>query len=222
MVTRRITSVYSITFIEIAMDEDVRKSLARWPNVPAAYGWLSLSPRGEWRFHPGGGAYSGGPGEPIGNTRIQAFMSRNYTHDDAGRWFFQNGPQRVYVRVDAAPLIVRRTADARLLTHTGAAFGPVTHWVIDDMGRLYAQSAVGPGTIDDRDLAATCESLLLEDGAPAIDAIADLAVGQGMRLRQTHAGPLVDITCVTEALVPTTLAFIRQPEASAQNTPTLR
>ncbi|XOT98625.1 DUF2946 family protein, partial [Alcaligenes pakistanensis] len=34
------------------------------------------------------------------------FFNRNYQADEKGRWFIQNGPQRVYVRLDAAPLIV--------------------------------------------------------------------------------------------------------------------
>ena len=29
------------------MDESVIRALAKWPNVPAVYGWLSLSRRGD-------------------------------------------------------------------------------------------------------------------------------------------------------------------------------
>lgn len=85
------------------MDDDVKAALVRWPNVPAVAGWLSLDGRGRWHLHPQGDAAEGGPGESITNTQILAFIERNYEHDDQGRWFFQNGPQRVYVRIDAAP-----------------------------------------------------------------------------------------------------------------------
>ena len=85
------------------MDQSVKDAIARWPDVPAAHGWLSLDARGRWRFHPQGLSAQGGPGESITNPQILDFIGRNYAHDDAGRWFFQNGPQRVYLRLDAAP-----------------------------------------------------------------------------------------------------------------------
>jgi len=197
------------------MDEDVRKALARWPDVPAAYGWLSLNPRGAWRFHAGGIAHLGGAGESIGNTRIQAFIGRNYSHDDEGRWFFQNGPQRVYLRLDAAPYIVRQAADGRLVTHTGSIFGPVAGWILDDSGRMYAQSNAGPAAIDDRDLAAVCESLRLEDGAAAIDALASMAVGETLLVRHGLGAPLIAVKCVPASQVPAALAFVRAPEKPA-------
>ena len=30
------------------MDEMVRQAMAKWPNVPACYGWLGLDARGQW------------------------------------------------------------------------------------------------------------------------------------------------------------------------------
>ncbi|RYH19529.1 MAG: DUF2946 family protein, partial [Alcaligenaceae bacterium] len=106
------------------MDQNVLDAQIRWPNVPAAFGWLSLDPRGQWRLHEGGGSGEGGPGDPIANQQITGFMNRNYTHDDQGRWFFQNGPQRVYVRLDAAALILHYDAqDASFVAHTGEQAG---------------------------------------------------------------------------------------------------
>ena len=32
------------------MDEMVARSLAKWPNVPAVFGWLELDRRGNWRI----------------------------------------------------------------------------------------------------------------------------------------------------------------------------
>jgi hypothetical protein len=32
------------------------------------------------------------------------FIQRNYDHDAQGQWFFQNGPQRVYVELEATPM----------------------------------------------------------------------------------------------------------------------
>ena len=30
------------------MDRSVIRTMARWPNVPAVYGWMSLDRRGRW------------------------------------------------------------------------------------------------------------------------------------------------------------------------------
>ena len=34
------------------------------------------------------------------------FIARNYEADEHGRWFFQNGPQRVFVDLELAPLVL--------------------------------------------------------------------------------------------------------------------
>src|SRR5690606_16394770 len=109
------------------MDEQVLEAMQRWPDVPAVYGWLSLDRRGVWRLHEGGDAGGGGVGGVITNEQIIGFINRNYTRDDLGRWFFQNGPQRVYVRVDGAPYVLRSIGDqaSGLETHTGLAVSHV-------------------------------------------------------------------------------------------------
>jgi len=146
------------------MDQSVLEALQRWPNVPAVYGWLSLSARGDWRLHPLGDAQAGGPGEGISNQQILGFMGRNYTCEPDGVWFFQNGPQRVYVRLDAAPYIVHlRPEDAALVTHNGKCIASVTAWFADDTGQLYAQTDLGGVRIDDRDLMRLAETLQTQD-----------------------------------------------------------
>ncbi len=158
------------------MDQSVKDAIARWPNVPAVYGWLSLDGRGRWRLHPQGQAAQGGPGESITNAQILDFMNRNYEHDDAGRWFFQNGPQRVFVRLDGAPFVLRLNDDNHgLRTHTDAAVDAVSAWWLDDGGQLYASTAAGAGLVLDRDLPALLEKLSTGDGAPVLDALASLA-----------------------------------------------
>ena len=88
-----------------AVDEIVLRGMAKWPNVPAVYGWLSLDRRGNWRIK----------GERIANAGISAFIGRNYGQDNEGRWFFQNGPQRVYVALDYTPFVYRiHAADTQL------------------------------------------------------------------------------------------------------------
>ena len=155
------------------MDQSVEDALKRWPNVPAVYGWLSLSARGEWRLHPLGDAEQGGPGEGISNLQILGFMGRNYACEPDGRWFFQNGPQRVYVRLDAAPYIVHlRPESAALITQNGLTVQHVTTWFSDDTGQLYAQTDLGAAKIDDRDLSVLAEVLYTPEGNTLLDMLA--------------------------------------------------
>ena len=56
------------------MDEIVARSLAKWPNVPAVYGWLELDRRGNWRIK----------GERITNPAFNDFIARNYDRDERG------------------------------------------------------------------------------------------------------------------------------------------
>jgi hypothetical protein len=88
------------------MDDIVKAAIAKWPNVPAVFGWLSLNGRGNWRIKD----------DPIENEAINEFIGRNYMNDGCGNWFFQNGPQRVYVSLEIAPWIYRLDEFQRLAT----------------------------------------------------------------------------------------------------------
>ncbi len=123
------------------MDEIVARSIAKWPNVPAVYGWLSLDRRGQWRIK----------GEKIANQALREFIGRNYEADERGRWFFQNGPQRVYVKLDYTPLVVHFEGDA-LEDHRGRAFRADAAY-LDDGGSVVMAGGGTAALLDDRDLA---------------------------------------------------------------------
>lgn len=131
-----------------AMDPTVLRSMAKWPDVPDVYGWLGLDRRGNWLLQ----------GERIGNRALRDFISRNYTADSQGRWYFQNGPQRVFVRLAYAPLVVRLENGA-LVDHCGRAFGEPREVWLDDEGSILLTGAPGPALLDDRDLAAFVDGL---------------------------------------------------------------
>ncbi|MBY0439138.1 MAG: DUF2946 family protein [Burkholderiales bacterium] len=149
------------------MDDIVAQAMARWPEVPAVYGWLRLDRRGRWLVKD----------EPIGHRPTVDFIGRNYMHDDQGRFFFQNGPQRVFVDIDHLPYVLRLegvTAHrASLLTHTGASLDrPIRAWLDPDGGVIVEfQAADGPacGALLDRDLPALVDCFADAGGKPLDD-----------------------------------------------------
>jgi hypothetical protein len=196
------------------MDQSVKDALARWPDVPAVYGWLSLDARGRWRLHPQGLAAEGGPGESITNTQILEFINRNYEHDDAGRWFFQNGPQRVFLRLDAAPYVLRLSDDnRRLVTHTNVAIDSVAAWKLDDAGQLYAMTPLGAGIVLDRDLPPLLEKMATADGAPLLDALADLAAGSAIQAALPGTYAAAPLALIAQKDVARELGFEPNPRA---------
>ncbi len=109
------------------MDAIVAAALKKWPNVPHCYGWLALDARGDWYMRDdriqAAGPFPRVKGSRIEHEKLREFIARNYASDDSGAWFFQNGPQRVYVELEAAPWIWRLQPDPRaaivVTSHTG-------------------------------------------------------------------------------------------------------
>jgi len=118
-------------------------AIAKWPNVPACYDWLSLDRRGNWRLQ----------GERVTHHGFIALLNKQYGVDERGCWFVQNGPQRVFVRLDYTPWIFRFSADG-LLAHTGIAAGVAEACFLDEEGSALIATELGIGLLDDRDLPA--------------------------------------------------------------------
>ena len=136
------------------MDPIVARAMARWPNVPAVYGWLALDRRGNWLIK----------GERITHQAMREFIARNYQPDDAGRWYFQNGPQRVYVTLAYTPLVAHYEGDA-LVDHCGRPFAARANYV-DDEGSVLLAGDAAIALLDDRDL------LRFADSAAPLEPIA--------------------------------------------------
>jgi hypothetical protein len=121
------------------MDDIVKQALAKWPNVPACTGWLMLDRRGQWRMRDEAAQASGSPGTPIRHEALLGFINRNYERDERGQWFFQNGPQRVYVELGYTPWVVRLSVEAdgalALKDQAGNGFEPSAVFA-DDEGRI--------------------------------------------------------------------------------------
>lgn len=169
------------------MDDIVKAALAKWPNVPHCYGWLGLDARGQWFMRDdraqAAGPFARLPGEPDGpvskgsllrHQKLIDFIHRNYAADEAGQWYFQNGPQRVYVELESTPYIWRLQPDGRVLAHTGEAAGEVKACLLDEAGHLYLQTALGMGRVHSSDMEPAADRVERGDWPPQPVRAADL------------------------------------------------
>jgi hypothetical protein len=144
------------------VDEIVKAALKKWPNVPHCYGWLALDARGAWYMRDeriqAAGPFPQVKGSRIEHEKLLAFIERNYAHDGNGAWFFQNGPQRVYLELEAAPWVWRVGAGGSLVSHTGAPARFASAW-LDEHGRLFADSDIGFGIVHTLDMEAAADAV---------------------------------------------------------------
>ena len=151
------------------MDDIVKQAIAKWPNVPDCYGWLGLDARGGWYMRddlaqaagPFAASAGGTPqsrGSLLKHEKLIDFIQRNYESDARGCWFFQNGPQRVYVELEIAPYVWRVQSDFAVSAHTGQA-ARVQRCVLDELGHLYLETNLGFGLVHTLDMAYAAEAV---------------------------------------------------------------
>jgi hypothetical protein len=150
------------------MDDIVKQALAKWPNVPYCYGWLGLDARGNWRMRDERAQHLNLPGDKLNHAALMAFIVRNYAADERGCWYFQNGPQRVYLQLEATPYIVRTDPTAGWLLHTGVALGNIDEAVLTESGALVLRGGEVVAQLDDRDFAHVLPQLQM-NGEPVDD-----------------------------------------------------
>jgi hypothetical protein len=167
------------------MDDIVKAALAKWPNVPHCYGWLGLDARGQWFMRDdraqaagpfaGPGATPASKGSWLRHDKLIEFIGRNYEPDGQGRWFFQNGPQRVYVELEVTPWVWRLAAGDRVTSHTGRP-AEVKACLLDELGRVYLDTDLGVGLIHSQDVLQAADAIergvwvpqdVRSDGLPA-------------------------------------------------------
>jgi hypothetical protein len=191
------------------MDEIVIRGMLKWPDVPAVYGWLSLDRRGSWLIKNVSGRF-----ERIANPAVNEFIGRNYAADAEGRWYFQNGPQRVFVALDYTPWVYRLDdAGEGLLAHTGAAARAPERVFVDDAGAVLLGADMGIGVLLDRDLPAFVERLVDPGGRTPEDLLEDVARGE--EARAMLQGRKVRIAPIRGAEVPERFGFVQRPAPAA-------
>jgi Protein of unknown function (DUF2946) len=152
------------------MDDIVIKAMAKWPQVPACTGWLGLDARGQWWMRDDQaqacGAFSSGKpgckGSLLTHEKLMSFIGRNYMVEESGvrlgQWYFQNGPQRVYVELEATPWVWRIQPDFSIRAHTGNACKP-QRCVVDEYGAVYLETELGFGLIHTQDMLQAADAL---------------------------------------------------------------
>ena len=152
------------------MDDIVKQALAKWPNVPDCYGWLGLDARGNWYMRDdraqAAGPFSGGTqqskGSLLKHDKLIDFIQRNYESDARGQWFFQNGPQRVYVELGVTPWVWRidrnMAGDDIITAHSGAP-AVFRACVVDELGRVYLKTSLGFGVVHTQDVALVADAV---------------------------------------------------------------
>jgi hypothetical protein len=172
------------------MDDIVRQALKKWPNVPHCHGWLALDARGDWYMRDEriqhAGPFPQLKGSRIEHEKLRAFIERNYLADESGNWFFQNGPQRVYVELEAAPWVWRLSATATgepaITSHTGLPAIFESAW-LDEHGRVFAATDLGLGVVHTLDMELAADAVEAGRWSPTVIAFDALPARFGFKLK---------------------------------------
>ena len=193
------------------MDDSVQRSMDKFPNTPVVYGWLRLDRRGVWWIRTA----------RMDHHKIRAFIGRNYSVDERGCYYFQNGAQRVFVEIEVTPWIysVEENEDhsLRLMTHTDLPVEQVIGAFLTDSGDLMLETEFGAGLVNDRDLirifGLMCgeDGQLLDDDAVSTELELLLEKGSSDKLFIEYANRRVPVKTIDSESIANTYKFISKP-----------
>ena len=158
------------------MDDIVLKAMLKWPGVPSCEGWLGLDERGDWYMRDeqvqAMGSFKHGcsvgdkriKGSKLAHKKLMAYIGRNYSSEILSNgkqaWYFQNGPQKVYVTLACTPYIWRLTEvhdqhgvpqSPVIRSHTGL-LAKYVKCQLDATGRLFIHTDLGLGLVHSMDV----------------------------------------------------------------------
>lgn len=148
------------------MDEIVKQAMHKWPNVPNCFGWLGLDMRGNWYMRDDTaqavGAFNsnmpGAKGSLVQHRKLIEFIGRNYASDHLGQWYFQNGPQKVYVELQATPWIWRIDSQCNVTNHLDIPSSCIEA-LTDEHGWLYLLTTTGFGLVHTQDVGNAAQAI---------------------------------------------------------------
>lgn len=196
------------------MDDIVKQAIAKWPNVPHCYGWLALDARGNWRMRDERAQAVELPGDRITNAALLGFINRNYMHDEQDQWYFQNGPQRVYVNLEATPYIARTDPAHGFVLHTGEPMPDIESAWLTETGQLLLERAEKIAIVDDRDMAQCLTGLYMNGATVGDEQLLDwLSDEQGRaHLTLAHLGKQIPVQRIMRDGIAEYFGFIQTPQ----------
>ncbi len=145
------------------MDEIVGLALKKWPNVPACYGWLGLDRRGDWYLRDdvvqSTGDFKVSKGSRLVHGKLIEFINRNYLKDESKRYYFQNGPQKVFVELELTPWVLRFDHKLQVITQTEKVV-QVLRAYTDEHGKVYLNTDKGIGVVRSMDMDILADELV--------------------------------------------------------------
>ncbi|MDQ1833152.1 DUF2946 family protein [Massilia scottii] len=193
------------------MDDIVKKAMAKWPDVPHCYGWLALDARGAWRMRDERAQHLNLPGDKVVQTALLGFINRNYMADERGCWYFQNGPQRVFVNLEATPYIARTDPAHGLVLHTGEAVEAIGRAWMTEHGELIVSCAGKIAQVDDRDVAQLMAALDIDGNSASDEALMGWLEGDAGQLTLHYKDQAAPVERIARAQVAAQLQFVRMP-----------
>jgi hypothetical protein len=198
------------------MDELVKQSLAKWPNVPHCYGWLALDARGAFRMRDEAAQAAHQPGDIIRHESLLNFIYRNYDCDTRGAWYFQNGPQRVYVELEATPFIARTDPELGFVLHDRTPMHDIDQLFMTNSGQLIIQSHQKIAMLDPNDLAHCLAMLYVENHAIADEDLLKWLIAPNQSLQMKLGKQFINVEWVDSNQLQKRFGFIAHPSKLAQ------
>jgi hypothetical protein len=201
------------------MDDIVKKAMAKWPNVPHCYGWLALDARGAWRMRDERAQHLGLAGDKVIQQALLGFINRNYAADERGCWYFQNGPQRVFLNLETTPFVARTEPEHGLVLHTGEAVAAIDRAFMTETGEVIVDAGGKIAQVDDRD-GAQMMAMMEVDGRPASDDdVMAWLENSERKLALRYKGREVALQRVVRAEVSAVFGFVRLPQPLVSEAP---
>ena len=121
---------------------------------------------------------AGARGTRLQHEGLIGFIQRNYAADAAGCWYFQNGPQRVFVELEVAPWVWRVASDGAVSAHDGRPALVQAVW-LDEQGRVFLRTDLGFGIVHTLDMGAVADAVEAGDWQPVAVHSAELPQREG-------------------------------------------
>jgi hypothetical protein len=194
------------------MDDIVKQAMAKWPNVPHCYGWLALDARGVWRMRDETAQRAQAPGDKLTNAALVGFINRNYLRDERGCWYFQNGPQRVYLNLEATPFIARTDPAQGFMLHTGEPMPAPEQMFMLEAGNILLHAGDRLAQLDDRDVAQLLQAMEMDGRKVSDEGLLAWLEGGSGRLALRWQGREIAVERLAANEAPQRFGFVQRPD----------